>query len=220
MKKSGIIVGIIAMSFFIIVTGCNYPKQHPVYSLVWEKPTVLDTNYVANGQNNPNSGQKIKGYYTQYNLIIDTTNLCYFYNNGSRRHGGCCGTGNWFDTPEFIELNPDKMVVVSDNDLAAFLDVNLRKDFRGEIYLMVASPVDTIRQESYKIIVEYIKNKNNIYNVGIRLTTEEEKNVILCKKKNIQYNFEDYEWQTKFSNITPKFNPKSVRCAASQPTSK
>ncbi|MDD4992235.1 MAG: hypothetical protein PHR83_08390 [Paludibacter sp.] len=218
MKKSGIIVFV----FFILVTSCNRPTKQTIYSLVWETPTVLDTNYVANGLSNPNSVRKIKGYYTQFNIIIDTSNVCYYYNNKVQRHGGCCGYGNEFNTPEFLYLDPNKMVVIPNESLAAFLDANLKKDFRGEIYLMVSSPVDTIRQESFRIIAEYEKshnkvftekrhgqgrhlnNKNIIYNVGIRLITEEEKNVLYCKKKNIEYDMANFDWKTKFDNIAPK----------------
>lgn len=208
MKKLEFAYALIAVSLSVLVIGCDKQKDFRIYSKIWEQPTALDTNFIVNGVNNPNMSHKVDGFYGPANIIIDTSNVSYFYNYRLQYHSCCVDRSN-LNTAEFINLTPYQMVVIPNEYLESFLDINLKKNSREHIFLSIASPVDTIKQESFRIIAEYLKKHPKRYYFAIRLITEEEKNVLYCKKNNIEYDKDHFKWKTEFSNIAPKFTKVS-----------
>lgn len=193
MKKHIKYTLIISSVILLLVSACNDNKNSQVYSKIWEEPTVLDTNYVVNGLENPNIKSKVKGFYYNYNLIIDTSDVCYFY-QCEIKHKGCSSDDLDNKIPDLINLSPSQMVVIPNACLEEFLDANLMNTHLNKYKILsVSSPVDTIRQQSFKLIADYVKKKHGSVLCGIRLMSEEERNVLYCKKNNIDYHIENFK---------------------------
>lgn len=193
MKKRLKYTLLISLIFLLLVSACNDNKNSQVYSKIWEEPTALDTNYVINGLKNPNIKNKVKGFYYNYNLIIDTSDVCYFYQY-EMKYRGCFSDECDDKIPALINLSPSQMVVIPNACLENFLDANLiNTHLSKHKILSVSSPVDTIRQQSFKLIADYVKKKHGSVLCCIRLMTEEEQNVLYCKKNNIDYDIENFK---------------------------
>ena len=126
-------------------------------------------------------------------MIIDTSDVCYFYQY-EIKYRGCVIDERDDKIPALINLSPSQLVVIPNACLENFLDANLTNTHLNKHKILsVSSPVDTIRQQSFKLIADYVKKKHGSVLCGIRLMSEEERNVLYCKKNNIVYNIENFK---------------------------
>ena len=165
---------LIIFSIILYLLGCDKPKV--VYSKVWHFTTVIDTSYQRNKIKNPNIIAKVKGFYGANNIILDTTNNCYYYSYNNINKSDV--QINESNSIPVINLTADQLVPISKENLDFFLNHKLKKEPDGSTILLISSPVDTISQESFKFIVQYVKTNNAKIHCGIRLTTEEENKVL------------------------------------------
>jgi hypothetical protein len=124
--------------------------------------------------------------------------------------------------PNFIGLDPDLMITLraeylldflKDNDTYFRLDTNYLDSNR---FFYIVSDFDTIKNSGFYKLKEYIKSKKhtrkdgNIY-YTIRKTTEEERNVLSCKRIRKYYNPKEFQWSSNFLDgetrpLTPKYD--------------
>ena len=153
-------------------------------------------------------------WYSNVVMIFDTDNKVYIYQT-ERNLGINNKNGRWYyeyqsiRNPHFIGLNPSQLVTLNsnylidflkDNDVYFKLDTNYHEAFR---FLQIVSDFDTIKNKGFYKLLDFIKQdittKNRlIYN--IRRATEEEHNVLSCKRIGKFYDPKDFNWTNKFLN--------------------
>jgi hypothetical protein len=150
-------------------------------------------------------------WYSNVVIIFDTLNRIYLYQTECIQGKVSNNINDPYIIPEkcpnFINLIPNHIITlhlnyfldfISDNDEFFRLDTNYR-EFHRIIYLV--SDFDTITNQGYYNLIKHIKTDKNkrarIYYI-LRRTTEEEKNVLYCKRIKKYYNPQDFNWSTNF----------------------
>jgi hypothetical protein len=143
-------------------------------------------------------------FYGHFNFILlDNPTKIYFFKQELFRH---CGNGLDFTKPPNIFLTPDSLKEIKIAELHTFLGLTISDTdsiILSDKFISIASPVDTIKNEGIKIILDYLKSKK-MGRYNIRNWTEEEKFAVLAKVNNKKYNRDSLHFKVGF-NL--KFNP-------------
>lgn len=152
-------------------------------------------------------------WYSNIIMIFDTAERVYIYQTECNyKHG----KQNYYpndwgnfkaDYPNYIGLYPYHLLTLHSDFLIDFLvknddyfkfDTNYHDSNR---FFHIVSDFDTIKNSGYFKLINHIKTnkytKGRIY-YWIRKTTEEERNVLSCKRQNKPYNPEEFSWTDKF----------------------
>ena len=152
-------------------------------------------------------------WYSNIVMIFDTAERVYIYQtecnykNGKPKYYQNDWQNFRADFPNYIGLYPYHMLTLHSDFLIDFLinnddyfkfDTNYHDTNR---FFHIVSDFDTIKNSGYYKLNDHIKtndhSKGCIY-YFIRKTTEEERNVLSCKRQNKPYNPEEFIWSNKF----------------------
>jgi hypothetical protein len=109
-----------------------------------------------------------------------------FYHNNYLWHR--CGTSIDWTKPPRVYLTADSLTEINIDELEKFLTENILDSMTNgdRTFASISSIKDTIRNNSFKVITDYLKSKNiNSYN--IRSCTEEEQFSLNSKLENKKY---------------------------------
>ncbi len=163
-------------------------------------------------------------WYSNIVIIFDTAERVYIYQTeceykNGKQHYYPNDWGNFReDYPNYISLYPHHLLTLHSDYLIDFLinndeyfklDTNFHEANR---FFHIVSDFDTIKNSGYYKLINHIKTsiftKGRIY-YWIRKTTEEERNVLYCKRQNKTYYPEEFTWSEKF--IDGRTKPFSTR---------
>lgn len=117
------------------------------------------------------------------------------------------------ESPNFINLKPEHLITIDSENFISFIknnnDILKFGQSRYSKFLCVASEKDTIKNTAFYDMIDFMNSKESNKRIVylVRKTTEEENNVLKCKKNNKEYLPEKINWSQKFLNN--KFNPLS-----------
>jgi hypothetical protein len=109
--------------------------------------------------------------------------------------------------PFFINLKPEQLITFSEKSFIEFIKTNnnifhLDSTFNEYTrFFVVASNTDTIKNPAFYEMFKMVKSTHHQHKKTMfwaRMTTEEENNVIYCKKRNIEYNPNSFKWTGKY----------------------
>jgi hypothetical protein len=154
-------------------------------------------------------------YYSSIVFIFDSTERIHLYQtelrdsnnislNKSLGQSWCCEEEQY---PFFINLEPKDLMTlnvsyfidfIKDNDTIFKLDRDLNETNK---FAFLVSEFDTIKNEGFYKLIDYIENMNKtdrriFYNV--RNATEEERNVLNCKRQGLKYEPYKFQWSEEF----------------------
>ncbi|MBL7710583.1 MAG: hypothetical protein JNJ86_16050 [Chitinophagaceae bacterium] len=141
--------------------------------------------------------RKHKFFYSSYNLILTPNNKVFFHRKDSLLN--CCDTGEDYDFPDYIGLNPVDLVLINKQDLIKKIQAASIQKRDDKHSIQIALYSDTIRSPDFKNILS-LMDSLHFDNFDVRLITEEEKVVINHKENNQPYNFYKVSWTSRFSN--------------------
>jgi hypothetical protein len=160
-------------------------------------------------------------FYYKTIVIFDSTDLVYLYqtdcsenkNSIVKYEGGCIVDSDddyhkFKKYPNFIDLRPENILKFNNNNFIDFIKTNndifqLDTTTHCPRVLIIASNKDTIMNSAFYDLMNLINKKQRTINrvfCIIRMTTEEENNVIYFKRRNMKYNPENIKWSTMFLN--------------------
>ncbi len=176
--------------FSLILLGCSHPpRPNHIYYIIHPIPTDIG----------PDGKKTIPMHYGNYNFILfDNSKIYYHYYNILFT---LCGVGGDHSKPPFLDLTPDSLQEIKIQDLENFLVSNVKgsKMNGRDPIAVVSSPVDTIRNPAFDIILKYLDENFNLY--GVRTCTEEEKYVSIAKNSNKKYDPKSIEWKIGFDIV-------------------
>jgi hypothetical protein len=175
-----------------IMISC-FSKKNKIYYII--KEPALE-NEAPNGSITPPPPPPGIAYYAPYNFILFDDTTIFFHSKYIYRK---CGTGIDYSKPPKLKLETENVTQIHSNDLSKFLENNIPDSISKSqfSFYTISSPVDTIRSQTFEIIVDFynaIKVKNKI----VRKCTEEENYVSIAKKKNLKYDFDKINWKVGF----------------------
>ena len=160
-------------------------------------------------------------FYSSLVIVFDSTDFVYLYqtDNFINKNSkiviprGCVKDYSdeyykFMKHPVFIGLRPEHLVKLESMNFINFIKNNndvFHLDTTSDIfkYIFVASNKDTIMNPAFYDLMNLILTKGETYSklcCMIRITTEEENNVIYCKKNNLKYNPVNINWSKNFLN--------------------
>lgn len=141
-------------------------------------------------------GRKHKFFYSVHNLILTPNNKLFFHCKDSVLN--CCDTGEDYNYPNYIGLNPVDLVAINKQDLIRQIQIASSQKKEDKYSVQIALYSDTIRGSEFEKIL-LLMDSLRFDNFDIRLITEEEKVVIDHKENNRSYNFYKINWKSRFS---------------------
>ena len=122
-------------------------------------------------------------FYGLHNFIILNSKIFYHNNNIIRT----CGVGLDLTKPPRLNITPVNLQEIEISELRNFLEINIPDPLINgrDVFAIISSPTDTIRNSAFKITKEYFVKKNIKH--GIRNLTEEENFVLNAKLENKKY---------------------------------
>jgi hypothetical protein len=209
-----------------IYSGCKQKKTTIDYYIfskleAMEKAKLdsIEKNHLAPIEPLPPKPESLR-WYSPIVMIFDTANKVYMYQTECLYKESKPKCEGYFDPhyyyeinlshPHFIGLRPEHILTLKadylldflkDNDTFFRLDTNYHESNR---FFYLVSDFDTIKNCGFyklKDLIEIKKmiSKRNIY-FDIRRTTEEEKNVLSCKRTGKYYDASNFKWSSKFLN--------------------
>jgi hypothetical protein len=172
----------------------------------------------------------LKWYYNIV-LIFDSVDRVYLYQTEEITHSISFSVLKNFEGidpeyPCFLGLDPSQILEFDAKSLQTFLETNNEifhldtnfKDFKR--FFIAASTMDTIKNEAFYRLKEMFKFKTHNFHQVLYLTriiTEEEKNVLLCKKSKIFYDPKNFIWKGKYLNgncqpLTEEYKSIEKKC--------
>lgn len=156
-----------------------------------------DINHVAKDSEG-NYMEMRADYYSDKNFIIDETGKIFLYIYKKRHHWDCIVDPKPIPVPkpEFIGLNPEKIVEMPQSSLEEFIRLNTIPIDFGRNYVVIASARDTFTSPPLsRMLKEMYRRQNRTIHI-IRRMTEEEKTVMRYKRSREIYSPQDIVWDT------------------------
>ncbi|MFC4815962.1 hypothetical protein [Flavobacterium sp. GCM10023249] len=139
-----------------------------------------------------------KYFYGSENFILDDSSNVFYYHFQPKIYESCIPFED-DDIPYFQGLEPDLLIQLPKESLAAFVKLNFRRGIKNKV--KIASQKDTLNSKAYfKIrhaLDKYLSFRpdNDIYLVYP--TTQEEDSVLYYKKHQKVYNPDSIKWDKK-----------------------
>lgn len=136
-------------------------------------------------------------YYGCFNFIFDTSGTIYFYQHFYDKDKA----RSWvidFDSnaPIFIDLNPDKIIIMPDNQIRAFFESNILPADPAYKSVRVIGIADTIKSTSLPALMNELTDTANHIYYAVRRATIEERTVLDYKKRQKFYNPDKITWDS------------------------
>jgi hypothetical protein len=146
-----------------------------------------------------------KEYYQQFNFLIDSSGIIYYYS---------FQPGEWgFITspigPVFANIKKEQIIQVPPNSIIEFLKCNVLGESKY-IKISIASQRDTIKSAEFIKLYNYLSDSTKVLNFNVRQTTIEENIVMNFKKRHFTYYPSFIKWDsTKTIFIKPTIEVKA-----------
>jgi hypothetical protein len=141
-------------------------------------------------------------YYLAADFIIDSAGQVYFYQQPHYRQ--LCGTGIENKTlPEFIDLQPEDLVRIPDNNIEEFIKENIVTLARHDRLVAIALMKDTITSSGLTKIFKVVDDTANNIRWIMRQATQEEAVVLAYKQQNRRYYPGNIEWDSSKIRYIP-----------------
>lgn len=176
----------------LVWTGClEKPKDAETVLVVASAEAVRNSNEPPPPPPSPYS------YYGCFNFIFDTSGTIYFYQNFYDKDKPPVRVIDFdSDAPIFIDLNPDKIIVIPDNQVGAFFESNISPADPVYKSVRVVGMADTIKSESLPSLMNKLTDTaNHIYH-SVRRATLEERTVLDYKKRQKFYTPDKISWDS------------------------
>jgi hypothetical protein len=218
MQKSDFIVKAFIISFWTITSiSCSHKDSVTEY-YIFSKQDSLNSICKYDSNNNdyyppppPPPPPPSLEWYSNLVMIFDTAEIVYLYQTECIYRRIRLDDNHFYVSPSaypnFIGLKPSQLLTLradylmeflSDNDEIFRFDTNY-KEYRRIFYIV--SDFDTIKNPAYYKLIEHLKtSKFNRYRIFyiIRKSTEEERNVLSCKRISKFYYPAKFNWSSNF----------------------
>jgi hypothetical protein len=145
----------------------------------------------------------VKPYYTNFNFIVDSSGILYFYQQQTYRW--TCGTGLDENTPpEYIDLRPTEIVVVPKENLRRFVELNILNYDADYRVVAIGLLKDTVTSEGLYTLTQLLRDTANKTRWFLRPATQEETIALNYKKKQARFYPEDIHWDSSKTRFPPK----------------
>lgn len=140
-------------------------------------------------------GHKSWIYYSSFNFLIDTSGELFVHNKDSI---STLDTGTDFYYPHWLDLKISdvRKVNIDTFNLIIEKEFNLPSTIKNRI--QIAEITDFLNLSAIDKLIDIMKKKK-FKNYVIRLTTDEEKEVLTAKIENKDYNFYKTKWKSRFA---------------------
>jgi hypothetical protein len=205
---------IIILLLLIVIMACSHGKPESNYYIISNVHNHEAGNDSIPPPPPPPPPPGFLAWYYNLVLIFDSTDMVYLYQTEckfkSRASFHYENMG-----PSFIELNPDHLVTLHasyvkefllDNTSFFQLDTSQTDSMR---VLYMASVDDTIKNPAFYSVLNLVKATRRHHGFVlnfIRRTTEEENNVLDCKRLNKAYVPDNYKWSSIYLDGLTKPN--------------
>ncbi|MER2998558.1 hypothetical protein [Pontibacter populi] len=186
---------IFLLIFLVICSACNRPdythtKEAPPYT-VSQIDSTLQAQWKGTSTPPPPTL-----FYGDYNFIVDNRSQQVFLHK--KKHNWFCGTGVDFTKPDFIDLAPEDLILLTDKEVQNYFADTLT-NLGDRQAIVLASLQDSIRLKEPRKLVDLIFLSRKIQRFNIRMVTEEEKVVLEHKNRNLPYSADSIQWSDNFS---------------------
>lgn len=162
--------------------------------------------------------------YSNIVIILDSTDVVYIYqtensrkeiynNDNNKRNIKDSYAIDFYSTYDtYIGLRPEHLIKFDSKEFINFIKNNndiFQLDTNTQLnkLLFIGSNKDTVKNPALydivKLITNKINKKRNRIAYMVRKTTEEENNVIYCKRRNIHYDPSKFKWSKKYYGNSP-----------------
>jgi hypothetical protein len=138
-------------------------------------------------------------FYSAFNLVLDTSSALYFHDKDSLLN--CCDTGEDYNYPDFIGLQPSDLKLITDKEFEHIIDSVTHLPKTDKFSIQIAVYADTLKNGRFALLLEKMERRH-LDNFDVRLATEEETEVLKAKKQNRTYDFYKVNWKSRFSNMS------------------
>jgi len=153
-----------------------------------------DSNNLKNGLKPP---PPIKIDYTSLNIVVDSLYNIYFH--FQKIHRIECGTGLELESKTNIRfIQKHEIICLNNLNLKTIFNNNKFEcnKIKDQFYLVrIALMKDSIPYDKVNAIYDFIKQSDSIH-FSTAYATDEEKVVIYHKRNNLDYNTDEYPWDT------------------------
>lgn len=203
-----------------ILTQCNNGTRIKEYYIISKHDSLINaaskySNYSSDRPPPPPPMPTSIKWYTDLVIVFDSTDKVFLYQTNlieneidSNLHFEDEYTLRFSpEYPFFISLMPEHLIefnegtflqFIKDNDDIFRFDTNFNNYSR---FFTVASVMDTIKNPVFYSFMEQIESKQKTHErnwFSVRLTTEEENQVVFCKTHHIKYEPEKINWANKY----------------------
>lgn len=190
--------------FLAICVACSKPdntqaKETPPY-VVSKIDSTLQAQWVGSSTPPPPPF-----FYGDYNFIVDNNTQLVFLHR--KKHNWFCGTGVDFTKPDFIDLAPEDLILLTDKEVKNYFADTLT-NLGDRQAIVLASFQDSIKLKEPRKLIDLIFLSRKIQRFNIRMVTEEEKVVLEHKRQNSPYSADSIHWSANFS--VPFYPPKEI----------
>jgi hypothetical protein len=135
-----------------------------------------------------------RAYYFPSNFIIDTAGQVFFYPQPPVWHDD--GIRNWNAPPKFINLKPNDIILILDDNLEEFITHNILNLDSSKRYVAIAPVKDTITSIGLAKMFIMCKEAKNHIRWKFRIATQEEVIVLDYKKRQANYSPDEIKWDS------------------------
>lgn len=143
-----------------------------------------------------------KGYYGEFQLVIDSSDNFYCYQREDQSYIWNCIIDENDTLPEFIDLQPKDLLKINSKQITDLINENIMSKPKNRQILVIASQKDTLNDLAFLKFLKKVKVPLYL----IRKTTQEEDTVLQYKKNNNIYYSEAIKWdesKIKFQKFLP-----------------
>jgi len=191
----------ILFSLLTLLSACSDSKDTRKIRFSVPFDTVSSAKVID--PNNPPLPPQVRRYYTNFNFIVDSSGRLYFYQQQTYRWK--CGTGMDENTPPgYIDLRPKEIVVLSQDNLRQFLELNV---FNGDVedrVVAIGLLKDTVTSEGLYNLLHQLSDTTNKAKWFLRAATQEEQIVIDYKNRQASFFPEDIKWDSSKTIFPPR----------------
>lgn len=148
-----------------------------------------------------------KGYYGEFQIVIDTSNNFYCYQQEDQSYIWDCVIDKNDTLPQFLGIQPKDLLGLNSKNITDIIDENVLSKPKKRQILIIASQKDTIRNTT---LLNYLKI-TKIPTYTIRRTTQEEDTVLHYKQNNAIYYSNEIKWDYTKMKPQVSFPPMKIK---------
>ena len=181
---------ILALFIFLFLHSCSNGKAVQEKTYIISSLAKTDVNHFINLS--PPSEFTQNMYYSQFNFILDSTGILFYYFFQPREVVGDSSISKLL----ISYLRPGQLIQVPKNSTIDFLKCNILNTNKSNIKISIASVKDTIKSKIFNELYLFLKDSTKSLDYIIRPATKEEILYLYCKKKKEYYSSEGKFWDS------------------------